>query len=159
MNVITHALLPALLATPVLRKTWPGVFYREAGIVALGGGLPDILHPHLSLAARYASWTHTVFALAGFGLLLLAATLWRPERLPRRLALLAFAALALHLFGDAVSGGIAFFRPLAGTIVAAHPRWISHHAWPWLDAACILASLALAAVLARRFDQAQPAPG
>ncbi len=159
MNVVTHALLPALLAVPVLRKTSAAVFYREAGIVALAGGLPDILHPHLSLAARYASWTHTVFALAGFALLLTLLTLTLPERLPRRLALLAFAALALHFFGDAVSGGIAFFRPLSGVIVAPHPRWISYHAWIWLDGGCILGCLAVAGALAPRFGRVERSRG
>ncbi len=159
MNVVTHALLPALLSVPVLRKTARAVFYREAGVVALAGGLPDLLHPHLSLAARYASWTHTVFALAGFALLLVLLTMTLPERLPRRLALLAFAAMAFHLFGDAVSGGIAFFRPVSAVIVAPHPRWISYHAWIWLDAGCVLASLAVAATLTGRFDRPERAPG
>jgi hypothetical protein len=153
MNVVTHALLPALLATPLLRHTERRGFYREAGIVALGGALPDLVNPHLSLAARYASWSHTIYFLLGFGILLVLLSRLAPERLPTRLALLAWLAAGLHLFGDAASGGIALFQPLSPIIVRTQPRWVPYHAWLWCDAACVLAALVVMIVLGRRFDR------
>ena len=88
MNVLTHALLPALLAAPLLPQTTPRVFYVSGGIVALAGALPDLLTPHLSLAARYASWSHTVFAWAGFNILLIGL------------------GIALRRRGHAAAGGV-----------------------------------------------------
>jgi len=84
MNVLTHALLPAVLAAPLLPQTSRRAFYLSGGIVAIAGALPDLLTPHLSLAARYASYSHTVFAWAGFNvfLVVLGLTVHR-HRLPR----------------------------------------------------------------------------
>ncbi len=153
MNVITHALLPAILATPLLDRSSRAAFYREAGVVVLGGALPDVLSPHLSLAARFASWTHTALALAGFALALVLLRLLAPRWLSWKLTLLAWLAAALHLFGDAVSGGIPLFRPFSPLAIGPRPRWISYHAWWWLDGACILAALLIMFGLSRRFDR------
>jgi hypothetical protein len=148
MNVLTHALLPALLAAPLLRRTTPREFYVSGGIVALAGALPDLLTPHLSLAARYASWSHSVFAWAGFNvfLIVLGFTVHR-HRLPRVL-LFASLAYALHLFGDALSGGIAWLYPISTEIIGR--RLILYRYWFPIDAVLLAAAIIVFWWLPRR---------
>jgi hypothetical protein len=153
MNVITHALLPALLATPVLPRTSMKEFYRAAGIVAIAGALPDLVNPHLSLSARYASWSHSVFALAGFGVLLVLVRWLAPNRLSWKLATLAWFACGLHLFGDSVSGGIAFFHPFSTEIIRPDRRWIPYRWWWRCDGACLLATIIVMIALSVYLDR------
>ena len=139
MNVLTHALLPAILAAPLLPRTPPRAFYISGGIVAIAGAMPDLLTPHLSLAARYASYSHTVYAWAGFNvfLVVLGLTVHR-HQLPRVL-LFASLAYALHLLGDAFSGGIAWFYPVSTEIIGR--RLILYQYWFPLDAVLLAAAL------------------
>ena len=139
MNVLTHALLPALLAAPLLPRTPPRAFYVSGGIVALAGALPDLLTPHLSLAARYASWSHTVFAYAGFNVVLVALGLALRHRISGRVWLLASLAYALHLFGDAMSGGIAWFYPVSKEIIGG--RLILYRYWILIDVVLLAVAL------------------
>ena len=151
MNVVTHALLPALLAAPFLPRSRAGAFYRAAGTVTLAGALPDLLNPHLSLAARYSSWSHSIFALGGFALLLTVTAVIAPRFLSWKMAILAAIAFGLHLFGDAVSGGIAFYHPVSDEIIRSRPRWIPYRLWWWCDAACAAGAITVIAVMSRRF--------
>lgn len=138
MNIVTHALVPALLATPFLPKTSRAEFFRGAGIVALGGLLPDLVHPHLSLAARYASWSHSVFALGGFAAVLLIARLVWPRHVRGAVLLFAWLGFGLHMFADAVSGGIALYQPLSPDVVKPATRWIPYRWWWWSDLCMVL---------------------
>ncbi len=139
MNVLTHALLPTLLAAPLLPRTPLRALYLSGGIVALAGALPDLLTPHLSLAARYASYSHTVFAWAAFNVFLVVLGLsLRRHQLPRVL-LFASLAYALHLLGDALSGGIAWGYLLSTEIVGG--RLILYRYWVPIDAALLVAAL------------------
>lgn len=141
MNVLSHALLPALLAAPLLPRYTGRAFCGSAGIVALAGALPDVLHPHLSLAARYASWSHTAYAFlagSGAGLALAALPRLRPWRRALRLAPLAYAT---HLLLDSISGGIAWLYPFSPEVLGH--RLIYYRAWFPIDVvlaaiACIL---------------------
>ena len=139
MNVLTHALLPALLAAPLLRRTTPREFYVSGGIVALAGALPDVLTPHLSLAARYASWSHSVFAYAGFNVVLVALGFALRHRISGRVWLLASLAYALHLFGDALSGGIAWLYPVSTEIVGR--RLILYRYWILIDVVLLVVAI------------------
>ena len=139
MNVLTHALLPAILAAPLLPRTTPRAFYVSGGIVALAGALPDLLTPHLSLVARYASWSHTVFAYAGFNVLLVVLGFALHRRLSFRVLLFASLAYALHLFGDALSGGIAWLYPLSTEIVGR--RLILYRYWILIDVVLLAVAL------------------
>jgi hypothetical protein len=62
-------------------------------------------------------------------------------------------AFGLHLFLDAVSGGIAFYQPLSATVIGPHPRWIPYSCWWWCDLACIAATLGGMSVVSNRFDR------
>jgi LexA-binding, inner membrane-associated putative hydrolase len=139
MNVLTHALLPALLAAPLLPRTTPRELYVSGGIVALAGALPDLLTPHLSLAARYASWSHTVFAWAGFNVLLIGFSIALRRRVTPRVWLFASLAYALHLFGDALSGGIAWFYPVSKEIVGR--SLILYRYWILIDVVLLAAAI------------------
>jgi len=138
MTPITHLLFPAVLASPFLPKSRPREFYVSAGIVALSGVLPDIINPHISLAARYASWSHSVFALAGFTLVVLGLTAAMPKRFPLVVAALACLAYLSHLLLDGISGGIAGLYPLSREIHGG--RFIRFRSWLYFDAVLLFAA-------------------
>ncbi len=103
---------------------------RHLGAIAVGGVLPDIVWPHLSLHARLTSWSHTVWFLAAlvpililFGRKLLGPG-WKPA------AVAAWLAVLLHLGVDTISGGTAPLYPLGGRIGI---RTISFHYWIFVD--------------------------
>ena len=131
MDAVTHALLPAILAVPFLPRMDRPAFYSSAGLVALGGALPDLLCPHFSLATRYTSWSHTVFGFAAFNLVLLGLALVPRIRVPRRTLLLISLAWALHLAVDGISGGIAWLYPFSNEIIGQ--RLIRYYWWNPID--------------------------
>ncbi|GAA5494970.1 hypothetical protein Rhal01_01139 [Rubritalea halochordaticola] len=122
MNTLTHALLPAIVAglcnksyaAPVKRKKlFTG---REILLIALLGAAPDILNPHITLAARYTSWSHSIAVLLPLSMLLvLCSGLFRKLR-PRLIPWL-LGAYALHLACDAITGGIAWAYPFSSHII------------------------------------------
>ncbi|ACB75143.1 metal-dependent hydrolase [Opitutus terrae] len=147
MNVLSHALLPALAAAPLLPRRTPREFYAAAGIVALAGALPDVLHPHLSLAARYASWSHTVFAFTGGTMVFVLLAMFARRRLPLIALLLAPVAYASHLGLDGLSGGVAWLYPLSREVLSH--RLIRYPYWFPIDV--VLAATASATVLWMRW--------
>lgn len=135
MNVITHALAPVAVALAVdvtrihcgRRPLFPARY-----LVAIGcaGALPDLLHPHLSLAARHASWTHTVwFLLAAYPVFALICRKWFRERWILMTQILWLAA-ATHLATDMVSNGI---RPLHPYGPVVDYRLIRGGVYRWLQ--------------------------
>ncbi|MEP4078979.1 metal-dependent hydrolase [Haloferula sp.] len=127
MFIGTHALLPACLAltTDDLRlAVRRGEAFPEWSIplIALFGALPDICTPHLSLDARYSSWSHTLAFLAA----LLPVCIWVSTLFPKdRRLLVAFScwlAAFLHLAADAVAGGIPWLMPWVMPTVTPNER-------------------------------------
>ena len=141
MMVGTHSLLPVcgcLLADRISMATGRGRMFSGANLCVIGvfGILPDILSPHLSLESRYASWSHSIWFLAGL-LLLLPLTRFIAERSSRLpVALACWFACLLHLAADAVSGGIAWLHPWRGDVLGHY--WIEPQHWIWYDAGFIL---------------------
>ncbi|MEZ4526711.1 MAG: hypothetical protein R2941_12395 [Desulfobacterales bacterium] len=113
---------------------------REMMYIGLCGGLPDILSPHIRLAARMSSPTHTLWFLPAAFVFLGMLCFVFPARFRFRCALLCGIAIALHLLADAVSGGIALFFPL-DTVCIGH-YYIPPVMWLPLDVVSV--SLALA---------------
>ncbi len=114
---------------------------REMMYIGLCGGLPDILSPHIRLAARMSSQTHTLwFLLAAFVFLGILCSAF-PGRFRFRCAFMCWTAIALHLLADAVSGGIALFFPL-DTVRTGH-YYIPPVMWLPLDAAAVSITLAV----------------
>ena len=143
MNTITHALLP-VIAAGVCGRAYLGAEARgnafsRRGFLLIGvaGAAPDLLDPHLSLADRYSSWTHSVVAWAGFTLILVVLHAWRAGIIDRRLGLWLSGGYLLHLFCDAIAGGIAWLYPFAPDAIVGH-YLISPRLWLPLDLACLL---------------------
>jgi len=145
MNTITHALLP-VIAAGVSERADLGPESRRGSLttrdflfIGLAGAAPDLLDPHLSLADRYSSWTHNLAAWAGFSLLIVAVLLWQRQGFSLRLAAWLSGAYLLHLFCDAIAGGIAWLSPFAAdSIIGSY--LVSPALWLPLDVACLLAT-------------------
>lgn len=84
----------------------------------LFGVLPDLVNPHISLQARHESWSHTIWFVLGT-----AAVIYAYQALSRQItrphAHFFVLALALHLFCDAITGGIYPLGP-SGPLVGAY---------------------------------------
>lgn len=133
MSPITHALLPAVLASPFFARNRAREYYGSAAVVALAGVLPDVVNPHISLAARFGSWSHNVFAFAGFVTILLALLLLKlPKAISPRLFLLMSLAYATHLILDGISGGVACLYPASRLVYGI--RLIRWESWLLVDA-------------------------
>lgn len=153
MFVITHALAPVLAAQVAqaaslatrrrLLLTEPRAFVA----MALAGAAPDLLSPHLSLAARYASWTHNLWFLLGtIPVIFLLARLFDPDS--RRLTCVSmWLAVALHLATDACSNGINWLYPLRHEILGT--ALIPYRFWIWSDL-LFLSLVPLAALILRK---------
>lgn len=133
MNTVTHALLPVILVSLADRRK--RVFQRGALIaVAVSGALPDLLNPHLSLKARMYSWSHGLTAWLGFSLLV--GIVITVKKWPKLWWLAASAAYALHLFCDAISGGINWAYPVADRLWGDY--WFPPQWWVPLDVVLVL---------------------
>ena len=141
MNTITHALLPVIAVSlvekvhrgPERRKVWTN---REILAVGACGAAPDLLNPHISLAARYTSWSHGLPAWVGVSILLLVGAMCLRPLISLKLAGWGSLAYGLHLFCDLIAGGIAWRYPFGGEVVGHY--WVPPGWWAWIDAACVL---------------------
>lgn len=137
MNTITHALLP-VLGIHLYRK----LKYKEALslryylLIALAGAAPDILNPHFTLEARLSSWSHSLFGLIIFVVFVLILSQLKSTKLSNRCGGVLIAAYILHLFCDAVAGGIAFLYPLRSAVTGDY--YVSALWWIPLDVVCLL---------------------
>ena len=135
MDTITHALAPVILTRLAFGKpAWMPRF----GLVAIGvaGAMPDLVNPHLSLAARMTSWSHGLPFWGGLTVVLLGFALVKRRLLPVRLAVLLSAAYLLHMVCDAISGGINWMFPVGNFVWGDYfvdPVW-----WIPLDVVCVL---------------------
>ena len=140
MHTLTHALLPVIaVAVDRQRTDDRGTVYWSRGklcLLALAGALPDLLNPHLSLQARYTSWSHGLPALLGFAAVLAVIWILRRKSEERLFFLLLAAAYELHLWCDLISGGIAWWYPFGSGVAGAY--YISPKLWVPLDIACLL---------------------
>jgi len=140
MHTLTHALLPVVaLSVDRKRTNEDGVIYwnwRKLLLVAVAGALPDLLNPHLSLQARYSSWSHGLPALCVFSVILLLIWLLR-QRKESLFFIVMAAAYEMHLWCDLISGGIVWQYPLGNDVIGAY--YISARWWVPLDIACVLA--------------------
>lgn len=141
MLVGTHALMPVcacLLADKVSVIAGRGRIFPTPGLWAIGvfGALPDLCTPHLSLEARFASWSHTVWFMAGLVVVVAMAGSFFEKGYRLRVAFACWIAAALHLVADAVSGGIAWLYPWRDEVIGS--AYIGAQHWIWFDAFFIL---------------------
>lgn len=152
MYVITHALSPVVLSATIdaiaLENTGVRLLRgRHYLAIGLAGALPDLLSPHLSLAARYASWSHTLWFLALF----IPVAILIARHFPKHGTLvggLMILACAFHLFCDAIAGGIAWGYPFTTDIIGRY--LVPATLWWKLDVVCFALTAGLASWLRRR---------
>ena len=114
MNVVTHACAPVViaLAIDVVRlHSGRDRLFNNKHLIAIGvaGALPDLLNPHVSLRARYSSWTHTLwFVVAIYPVLMAICRKWFRSRWILLTHFLWLATIA-HIATDTISNGT---RPL-----------------------------------------------
>ena len=140
MNTVTHALLPVIAAglyerSYALKDQQRGTLRpKTIAVIGIFGAAPDLLNPHLSLAARYASWSHGLFfwALLTLGLVRYAVINRSKRSIWTTVAWLSGAYL-LHMACDAISGGIAWAYPFGQQVIGA--RIVTHIWWTPLDIA------------------------
>ena len=138
MDTVTHALLPVIVTAVALRDSRPEWLCKRGGLIVIGiaGALPDLLSPHLSIDSRLTSWSHGLpFWFLLSSLLLLLCLVIR-NRWNWRLALASSAAYGLHLFCDAISGGINLLHPYRTLIWGDY--WVPPMYWIPLDIVCVL---------------------
>ncbi|MFA6293948.1 MAG: hypothetical protein WC637_19325 [Victivallales bacterium] len=133
MNIIAHSLLPVVVKQLCELRHVSGLEYRNQvkGWIAIGiaGMLPDILDPHLSIGARYDSYSHTWLFVSGFVLACIITFLLAHGKWFDRVSLWCALAYLLHVAGDTASGGIDFLH--AGNVIGGW--WITPELWPVLD--------------------------
>ncbi len=137
MNTITHALLP-VLGVYLYRKlkSHEALSLKTYMMIALAGATPDLLNPHFTLEARLSSWSHSVFGLLGFSLVVLILSKWKSTKLDFNCGWILISAYVLHLFCDAIAGGIAFFYPANSLVIGDY--YVSAVWWIPMDVAFFL---------------------
>ena len=138
MNTVTHALLPVIAAglyerSYALKDQHRGALSPKAiAMIGIFGAAPDLLNPHLSLAARYSSWSHGLFfwALLTIGLVIDAA-IRRSQPSRWGVVVWLLGAYLLHMGCDTISGGIAWTYPFGHQVIGA--RIVPYRWWMPLD--------------------------
>ena len=142
MNTITHALIP-LIAAGIYERSYRVDEGRRhllsiKMLIAVGvfGAAPDILNPHLSLDARYTSWSHGLIFWLILTVCISLFSVAKRKVLPPYMIPWLSGAYLLHIICDAISGGVAWSYPFGQSIVGAYyvaPIW-----WIPLDIALFL---------------------
>lgn len=151
MFIGTHAILPIVISTAgdmaaAVRYNKRVFSVSDRWAFAFCGILPDILRPHVGLASRLTSFSHTLwFALIALPIILILSYLWHSENFIR-FGMICWFAILLHLFCDMISGGIAPFYPMLNMKIGIYhisPRW-------WIPLDIITISLFLAELVCLR---------
>jgi len=135
MNTLTHALLPVIATSIGDRK--PYWHRNKLMLLALFGALPDIINPHIMLAARLTSWSHGLPAFLTISFMLWILTFIKQVPLDRKLAIYLAAAYLFHLFCDMISGGISWLYPIKGGVIGGY--FVPPAFWIPLDLLCGIA--------------------
>jgi membrane-bound metal-dependent hydrolase YbcI (DUF457 family) len=141
MLIGTHTLLPVCLglaAENASLTTGRGYVFPPWGLAAIGffGALPDLCTPHVTLEARYSSWSHTLWFLGALLPLCAMIASFFPKGFRWRTALCCWLAVLLHLAADAVAGGIAWLQPWRSDVIGG--SYIPAAQWFWYDAGFVL---------------------
>ena len=141
MLIGTHTLLPVclgLVAENASLAKGRGHVFPAWGLFAIGffGGLPDFCTPHVSLDARYSSWSHTLWFMGAIIPVIAMIVSFFGKEGRWRLALGCWLATLLHLIGDAVAGGIPWLQPWSPHILGDY--YIPAADWLWYDIGFVL---------------------
>ena len=139
MYLPSHFFIPIIAthignAISLSARQKPLVVGRPIFLIGFAGLLPDLLNPHLLLVDRFESWTHTVWFLAGCGILGFSLKRFCNPWL------IAFMLLAifLHIACDAITGGVKLFWPYDFTV---GKYLIGSNHWLQLDAITTVGAL------------------
>ena len=135
MDVFTHALAPVIITKVVIgHPPWLGKY----GFIAIGvfGALPDVLNPHLSLAARLSSWSHGLPFWGGLTVSLLILSVIKRPWIDPRLAVILSLSYLFHMICDAISGSIDWLYPAGRFIWGDY--YVDPIYWIPLDMFCFL---------------------
>jgi len=145
MYIGTHACLPLAIVSviDIVR-----IQYRkdrllnniQYSLLALGGVLPDFLWPHFNMHQRLTSWTHTFWFLVIFFPVVYVLSKWLIKKNVLKFTIIFWMAALLHIFADAISGGVSFFYPF-GKVMGSYV--ISHHSWITYDIILICLTVSL----------------
>lgn len=127
MTPITHALFPILAGSRWIRRHDHRPSLRISAVVALCGALPDLLDPHITLDARFESWSHTLLAAVGFSVVVIAVCSLKRFRAYSAIGVLCVFAYAAHLACDVISGGGRLLLPFSH-VISGGSYWPS---WAW----------------------------
>lgn len=105
-------------------------------VIGLFGILPDVCSPHITLEDRHASFSHSVWFMAGLSLALPMAAVFLQREYRWQVATACWIAAALHLVADAISGGIAWLHPWKPDVIGAYH--IPPEDWIWHDGGFII---------------------
>lgn len=136
MSPVTHALLPLFFGHRWIPQNNRIPSFKISGLIALSGLLPDILSPHLSLEARYASLPHSLTGLACFAALVAVICVTKIGAAHKKIGALCIAAYAAHIFCDLIAGGVPLFRPFSRIIVGQN--YIPYWTWDAADLVLIV---------------------
>jgi hypothetical protein len=148
VNVVTHACAPVVVALAIdaLRlHSGRNRLFSTKHLIAIGlaGALPDLLNPHLSLRARYSSWTHTLwFILAVYPVFTAICRKWFRQRWVLLTHFLWLATIA-HIATDTISNGTRPLYPYGPVVSYRLVRGGVYH-WIRFDIAFIVAAAMLA---------------
>jgi len=128
MFIVTHFSIPfyghLLFYRHFSRERINTTPYIYSIIIGTAGILPDLTSIHISLAARHNALSHTIWAplflATAVGILLLFQ-----KNLAKSFLFWLPFAVVIHLFLDALSGGIRLFYPTVMIVGAyyIHPAW------------------------------------
>ncbi|MEM7010904.1 MAG: metal-dependent hydrolase [Verrucomicrobiota bacterium] len=140
MNVVTHGFAPiaaiALVELVMVKTRGRRLLEnKHYAAIAIAGAAPDLLYPHLSLHARYNSWTHTLWFALGFVPVALIVTRWLFPAMQKRCGLLMIWAMSLHLFCDGIAGGIAWLYPFSDHVIGKY--YVYPRNWITIDIFCL----------------------
>ena len=162
MNIFTHTLLP-IVGVQVFQRTktiGPDAYWDRKKIFWVGffGALPDLLNPHLSLEARYSSWSHGIPAIFAIPILLLIFRSLAHKKIDTKLILWLSGAYLFHSFSDMISGGIALLYPFHSSVIGDY--YISPIWWFHIDFACVFTAYLLYRIMLkkRKIDPASKTP-
>lgn len=141
MLVGTHAMLPVCGCLAI-----DGIALNRGGgrvfpawtlwLIGFFGVLPDFCSPHIALEDRHASWSHTVWFLAGLLVLLPMAGSYLERSCRWQVVAACWVAAFLHVAADTISGGVAWFYPWKTDVTGDY--YIPLEYWVLSDAAFVL---------------------
>jgi len=147
MNTITHCLLP-VIAVSLAQRHHRSIEHhltifstKELCAIGLFGAAPDIINPHLSLAARLTSWSHGLPFFGFLILLVISVRIYKPQILNTHLSLCLLGAYLLHLTCDAIAGGLAWLYPFNHSVIGDY--YYNPIYWIPTDGVCLLTIYAL----------------